>query len=435
MTTRSEAPLRRRQFLSLGATVAATAASGRPSSGASARRDRNGPWIPSKEFMADLPRLMDVVSLPGLAMATVENGAVVWTRAVGVTNVETRAPVQADSVFEAASMSKPVFAYVVLKLADEKLIDLDRPLVQYRRPDYLSNHPDIDLITARDVLRHSTGLPNWRIRPEEKLTPAFKPGSRWRYSGEGFFWLQLVVEQITGKGLDTVMRSRLFEPARMPLSTFGWNAEIARLTVYGHKGPDDEDDKAKVGFQYKRELGDRFLSVATKWGKPISAWTYEDVLRALPEALALPGARPLPEDMAKATIDYFKLPVNLFSNVAGGLSTTVSEYARFMTLIMDRPKRASWEIAETSRRAMLSRQIQRKANAIYWGLGWGLEQSPSGPLFYHGGNNGGQFKSFAVGDPVRRRAIVIFTNGGGGDKVYQRIVRAATGYDLLEFML
>lgn len=429
MTISPKTSLGRRQFLSVGAAVASTAALGKLSIRANAHQDPKTPWIPSKAFLADLPRLMGVASLPGLAMATVENGAVVWTRSVGVTNAETREPVREDSVFEAASMSKPVFAYVVLKLADEKRIDLDRPLVEYCKPDYLPAHPHIDLITARDVLCHSTGLPNWRNRPEDSLIPAFKPGSRWGYSGEGFFWLQLVVEQITGQGLDSVMRSRLFDPAGMPLSTFSWNTEIARLSVYGHRG------ESKPGIHSKREMGDRFLSVATKWGKPLSTWTYEDVLRALPEARMLPGPRPLPEAMAKAPIDFLKLPDNLFPNVAASLSTTVSEYAKFMALVMQRPHSASWEITETSRRAMLSRQMMRKADAIHWGLGWALEASPFGLLFYHSGNNGGQFKTIGIGDPARRRAIIIFTNGGGGDKVYQRIVRAATSHDLFEFLL
>lgn len=400
---------------------------------------RNGPWIPSDDFLADLPRLMEVASLPGLAMATVEGGEVVWTRAVGVTNAETRAPMRDDSVFEAASLSKPVFAYVVLRLVDEQLIDLDRPLVQYRRPEYLSSHPDVDLITARDVLRHTTGLPNWRNRPEEKLTPAFKPGSRYCYSGEGFFWLGLVVEQITGKGLDAVMRSRLFDPARMPLSTLAWNPEIAPKSVYGHNGPGDEE--GKVAFPFKRAIGERLLTVAATWGKPLMAWTHEDLLKALPEARELPGA-PWPavsygQPFAKASIDYWNLPVNSFSNVAGMLSTTAAEYARSMTLMMDHPGRAPWEITETSRRAMLSHQM-RKANALYWGLGWGLEESRTrkrvpGPLFYHAGSNSG-YKNFAVGDPVRRRAIAIFTNGDGGEGLYQRIVSDATGYDMLCFM-
>jgi CubicO group peptidase (beta-lactamase class C family) len=407
VTTRPEPKLGRRQLLLVGATVGVTTALGATPSGASARRDRIGPWIPSDDFLADLPRLMEVVSLPGLTMATVEDGKVVWTRAVGLTNVETKAPMREDSVFEAASMSKPVFAYVVLKLAEEGLIDLDRPLVQYLRPDYLSNHPYIDLISAQHVLCHSTGFPNWRRSPEEKLTPAFKPGTRFSYSGEAYQWLQFVVEKITGAGVDMVMRSRLFGPAQMPLSTFGWSADIARLSVYGYKGPGDEE--GQLGPQYKRDLSNRLLPIAAKLGKPISAMTDEEIRRVLPEAKGV-------------------------TNVAGMLSTTAAEYARFMTLVMDHSKRASWEFTETSRRAMVSQQMTRKTNALYWGLGWGLEQSPSGLLFYHSGNNYGIFNVFGVGDPVRRRAIVIFTNGGGGHGVYPRIVRAATGRELLEFL-
>lgn len=405
--TRPDVNLGSKRSLSREATVGVTSVDGSVPSGSTSRQERNGAWIPSVEFLGDLPRIMEVVSLPGLTMATVEGGKVVWTQAVGLMNVEAQASMQEDTVFEAASLSKPVFAYVVLKLAEEKLIDLDRPLVQYLRPDDLSDHPDLDLITARHVLQHSTGLPNWRTKPEEKLTPAFKPGSGFSYSGEAYQWLQFVVEEITGEGVDMVMRSRLFEPAKMPLSTFGWNAEIERLSEYGYHGPGDQE--GKLGPQYKRDLSNRLLPIATALGKPVSALTDAEIRRLLPEAKGV-------------------------TNVAGMLSTTVAEYARFMTLMMDRPRPASWEITETSRRAMLSPQVTRKSNALYWGLGWALEQSPSGLLFYHSGNNCGIFNTFSVGDPARRRAIVIFTNGGGGHAVYQRIVRAATGYDMLAFM-
>jgi CubicO group peptidase (beta-lactamase class C family) len=338
MTTGQQAKLGRRHILAAGAAAGVATALGGPPAGATTRRDRNGPWIPPEEFLADLPRLMEVVSLPGLTMATVEGGKVVWTRAVGLMNVEAKAPMQDDSVFEAASLSKPVFAYVMLKLAEEKVIDLDRPLVEYLRPDYMSSHPYVDFITARHVLCHSTGLPNWREKPEEKLTPAFKPGTRFGYSGEGYQWLQFVVERITGAGVDMVMRSRLFGPAGMSLSTFGWNAEIARRSVYGYYGP--KDVGGQLGSQFKRDMSNRLLPMADKLGKPISAMTDEELRRLLPEAKGV-------------------------TNVAGMLSTTVAEYARFMTLVMDRPRRAPWEIKETSRRAMLSHQTVRKANALY----------------------------------------------------------------------
>jgi CubicO group peptidase (beta-lactamase class C family) len=435
--TRPNTQMGRRQFLSAGMTLAVTAALDGSASGEGARQDRHRPWIPSEEFLAKLPDIMEIASLPGLTIATVEEGEVVWTRAFGVTNVDTRTPVRQDSVFEVASLSKPAFAYVVMKLVDEKLIDLDRPLVQYRRPDYLANDPNVDLITARDVLRHSTGFPNWRWDPEGKLTPVFKPGSHWRYSGEGFFWLRLVVEKVTGQGLETVMRSRLFDPAKMTLSTFAWNPEIARLSVYAHEVRQGNpwSDEVKVGFQHKRWWGDRLLAIAAKWGQPISTWTYEDLCRAIPEARVLEGFPPLPEEMAKQPIGYWLLPVRTTINQpASMLSTTAGEYARFMALMMQHPHPASWEIAEESRRAMLSPQFVLRKETSFWGLGWGLEQSPSGLLFYHSGRNDGEFVTFCVGDPVRRRAIVIFTNASRGDRVYERIVRAATGYDMLAFI-
>ncbi|MEO8451224.1 MAG: serine hydrolase domain-containing protein [Gemmatimonadota bacterium] len=422
----------RRSFLALGATLLAGGSS-RLSSTARPDTPRKESWIPSDQLMAELPLLMSVASLPGLAIGVVEDGAVAWTRAVGVANAETRAPVRDDTMFEAASMSKPVFAYVVLRLADEGLIDLDRPLVQYHRPDYLPDGPDLDLITARHVLRHSTGLANWRIRPEDRLIPQFKPGTRFSYSGEGYFWLQIVVEHLTGQGVDSVMRSRLFEPAGMTLSTYAWNAERSRLAVSGHKGPGDGE--GQLGFQLNQELGDRLLTVATTWGRPVSTWTYEDAIRGMPEARDLPGPHPLPEPMRKAPIDYFKLPVNLLPNVAGSLGTTATEYAKFLTLMMGGRRRGSWEIAEGTRRVMLDPASEVKANAMWWGLGWAVERPSSGPIFCHGGNNGGLFKTFALGDAARRRAIVVLTNGGGGYAVYQRIIRAAAGYDPLQFML
>jgi hypothetical protein len=70
---------------------------------------------------------------------------------------------------------------------------------------------------------------------------------------------------------------------------------------------------------------------------------------------------------------------------------------------------------------------------LSWGLGWGLERHSSGALFWHWGDNG-IYKAFTLGDPVRRRAIVIFTNGSGGAKVYERVVRAATAFDLSAFL-
>ena len=200
----------RRHFLATGAALGVAAWAPSQVLAATCPRQSDS-WIPSDEFLAQLPRIMQAFAVPGVGIAVVEGGEVAWSRPFGVTHALTRAPVDARTVFEDASLSKPVFAYLVLQLVDQGLIDLDRPLVHYRRPGYLAKHPWIELITARDVLRHSTGLPNWRTSPAtEKLVPMVKPGTRIDYSGEAIFWLQLAVETITGQSLDESMQVHLF---------------------------------------------------------------------------------------------------------------------------------------------------------------------------------------------------------------------------------
>ena len=122
-------------------------------------------------------------------------------------------------------MSKPVFTYLVLKLAEdgEVDLDLDRPLSE------MLPHPDLDdprrdLITARQVLSHTTGLPNWRPRrwtdEPGPLVLGFDPGARFSYSGEGFEYLRQVVEHMIGSSLEELAVRVVFEPLGMSSSSF-----------------------------------------------------------------------------------------------------------------------------------------------------------------------------------------------------------------------
>ena len=122
--------------------------------------------------------------------------------------------VTGDTVFEAASLSKPVFASIVMQLAAEGAIDLTRPLVAYLP---LPNPADerAKIITATHVLSHSSGWRNWRNSRDVALTADFPPGSKFSYSGEGYFFLQRVVEKLTGKGLPRLARERVFVPLGM----------------------------------------------------------------------------------------------------------------------------------------------------------------------------------------------------------------------------
>ncbi len=379
-------------------------------------------WNPNDAFLAELPRIMQAFAVPGVGIAVVEDGAVAWSRGVGMANAQTQAPLAARTVFEDASLSKPVFAYLVMQLVEQGRMALDVPLLQYRCPDYLGDHPWLARITVRDVLRHTTGLPDWRRSPAtEKLVPAFEPGTRVTYSGEAFVWLQLVVEELTGQSLDAAMQAHLFGPAGMRDSSYTWNADLAARSVHGH--PAHDRAGGDVPRQVLREQWELAQKVALRWGKPLSAWRYEDAQRALPEVLAL------------APPGLVSWPGDILANAAASLRTTVSDYARFLCLMMDGRQRASWELSDAARRAMLTPQISLPGRWTEKGLGWNMEQTRDGPMFYHSGSNSGIFKNFALGDAQRRRGIVVLTNGGSGAFVHQRVVRAATGYDLLSYDL
>lgn len=404
---------RRALLAGSAALIAGGAASARAATGARCPDD-NAAWIPSGELVRDLPRFMRIAGVPGAAIAVVDRGKLAWSRGFGVKNILTRDPVREDTLFEAASMTKPVFAYVVMRLVDEKRLDLDRPLVAYRRPVNLGHDPNLELITARHVLGHSTGLPNWASEP---LVTSSAPGSRYTYSGEAFIWLQLVVETIMGMGLGSVMQAKLFDPAGMSRSSFGWDEEIARSVVFGHSEPPEGEQKLPP--QPTRELGDRLLRVASSWRKPIASWTYEDSVEAMRETD--PKTPPSTHD--------------LLVNSAGGLLMTAADYAKFMLLMTDRPGRADWEIRDAARQAMLTPQTDVRGRDISRGLGWELEQSSAGLLFQHSGSNYGIFKTLGVGDARSGRAIVVFTNAANGNALAARIIREATGIDRLKSLI
>jgi CubicO group peptidase (beta-lactamase class C family) len=218
-------------------------------------------------------------------------------------------------------------------------------------------------------------------------------------------------------GLGDVMQAKLFGPAGMSRSTFGWDEGIARAAVFGHSEPPEGEQVLPA--QPTRELGNRLLPVAVKWGKPIASWTYYDSVAAMRETD--PATPPSTHD--------------LLVNSAGGLLTTVTDYAKFMALMTERSNRAGWEIGEAARQAMLTPELEIRGRDITRGLGWELEQGPAGPLFEHSGSNYGIFKTLGIGDARGGRAIVIFTNAANGNALAARIIRAATGIDLLKSLV
>lgn len=380
--------------------------------------DPDADWLPPDVFLHDLPRQMQALGVPGIGIAVVERGRLAWSRGMGVLRAGHAARVDDATLFEMASLSKPVFAYVVLQLVDRGLLALDAPLARYARPDYLGDSPWLARITVRDVLRHSTGLPNWRKDPaREPLVPAVAPGTRIDYSGEAFVWLQLAVEAVTGESLDQTMRRLLFAPAGMNDSSFAWDAAMAARSVHGHRAPDDTQDGLPA--QGLREAWEAALPIATQWRKPLSTWRYADARRALPQARA-------------SAPDAVHWAGDVLANPAASLRCTVSDYARFLALVVGTPA-PGWALRPATRGAMLRKQIDVPGRWSDKSLGWNLEATPRGPVFFHSGSNAGIFKCFALGDATRQRAMVVATNATNGNVLYRRIVRACTGLDLLAF--
>jgi len=185
----------------------------------------------------DIPQLMKDADIPGLSAALIRDGKLVWHRNFGVADVETNEPVTDESIFEAASLTKIVTAYAALQLVDRGKLDLDKPLNQYLGNNYdAGDDKRIDLITARHVLTHSSGFPNWRPRNSTILPIRFTPGEKFSYSGEGFVYLSKVIEHITSMRFDEYIKKNVLDPLQMTHSSFSWIDSYKKWHVYRHDG-------------------------------------------------------------------------------------------------------------------------------------------------------------------------------------------------------
>ncbi|MEO1654539.1 MAG: serine hydrolase domain-containing protein, partial [Bacteroidota bacterium] len=129
-------------------------------------------------------------------------------------------------------ITKPVFTFAVMRLYERGIIDLDKPLAEYLPFDLIKDHEYAGLITARHVLSHQTGFPNWARGG--RLEFLFKPGTDFGYSGEGFEYLKRVLEQITGKEVNQILQEEVVEPLGLSHFYFQKEPYAARHKSHGH---------------------------------------------------------------------------------------------------------------------------------------------------------------------------------------------------------
>ena len=311
----------------------------------------------TSELDSFIASYQDFYVIPGVSLAIIKDGKVVYHKTYGSKNSVTGEAVNNKTLFEAASITKPVFAFAVCRLAEKGIIDLDTPLYNYLPFDDIAHDERYKLITARHVLTHQTGFPNWAWgNPDGKIDIKFTPGTGYGYSGEGFEYLKRVVNKITGKDVEYVVKEEVLDPLGIKNTYFSENDYMRTHVANGHYG--------------------RFATPANLPSGPGMAWS-----------------------MHTEAMD--------FSNFALGLlerrvlsAETYEDLFKAHTVVDDDDIREGWE--------------------QYFGLGISMEKTPFGPSFGHGGNNG-DFKCLFKIYTELNSGFIIFTNSNRGDKLFNAL--------------
>lgn len=310
---------------------------------------------------SDFQTSFEASGLPGAAIALVTGGEV-QLASFGVKDIDANDPVTEHTIFDAASLSKPLVAYAVLQLVDAGVLNLDELLSTYA-PHGLADVIQAAPITARHVLSHTSGLPH--AFGSEPLRLHFEPGSRYSYSSVGFLYLQRAVEVLTGEPLEATMRRLVFEPLAMHSSSMIWQ------------------DRFVSDFAFPHIDGKRL----PKPYPPVASASYT---------------------LQTTAKDYAAFLATLLD------STRVTEAAVQQGFVPVRqvPKRLA---------VNLGYEVREIEENIAWGLGWGIELP--GRCFFQWGKLDG-VRAFAMGCREQRRAVVLLSNGNTGLRMMEALARS-----------
>lgn len=335
-------------------------------------------------------RAMAATGARGLAVAVVDNGQVVFTRAYGVRNAGGD-PLQEDTVMYGASLTKAAFGHLVMQLVDEGRLGLDvpiasylpQPLPSYASPDVvrrysafagLANDERWRRLTARILLTHSGGFANFYfLEPDRQLRIHFEPGSRYAYSGDGLILLQFVLEQGLGLDVGAEMQRRLFTPNGMTRTSMIWRPDFRPNLADGFTQdgrPEPHDERSRV-----RASGSMDTSIADI-GRLVASHVRGDGLSAA----------------ARAELVKPQLPI-----------ATRSQFPSLQAPL---------------------------AAPAFQGLGAGLGviafQGPQGPGFFKGGHNDSTANMWVCLE-ANQRCVVVLSNDVRAEPAFPALVRSILG--------
>ncbi|MFC4480069.1 serine hydrolase [Flavobacterium chungangensis] len=207
-------------------------------------------------------------NVSALGIGIISDGKLKQIKTFG--NLKRNVPAPYNTIWNVASLTKPVTAIVALKLVSQGKWNLDEPLDQYWIDPDIAKNPNHKLLTTRIILSHQTGFPNWRdFNESKKLDFKFKPGTQYQYSGEGFEYLRKALEKKFHKTLDQLASELVLVPLKMNDSQFIWNDKIdlSRYAVnYDKDGNAYDPTKNKTA-----SAADDFLTTVEDYGRFLSS--------------------------------------------------------------------------------------------------------------------------------------------------------------------
>jgi CubicO group peptidase (beta-lactamase class C family) len=319
---------------------------------------------------AMVPALLAKYGVASIGVALIDDGRVTLTRTYGRQSVGV--PATDATLFNLASLTKPVAAETILRLVSAGRLSLDEPISSYWVDPDVAADPRHKLLTARIALSHQTGLPNWRGRsPGGKLAFEFDPGSAFGYSGEGFDYAGRYAEKKLGKSFEALTQEYVFAPIGMTSTSYsrrGW--------MTGHLAIP--------------------LDSAGNWA----------------EAQVVDSAE---------------------WNAANNLITTPGDYARFVVSVMKGERLTDAVAAERLQPARGPNLPARPCSvappavcptAVSFATGWLRLDYADGPVMMFTGLNqrpGGE-RTIAYFDPRRRHGAVVLTSGDKGQQLFMDVL-------------